>query len=173
MRVFTVAPVVVTPMVGVIVTAVVGGAVAPVVAGVVARVVGGVVARVAVTLLCCIGRVVNARRGTSLAVHPTGVAVLVVLFLPDRHSMFDFVDDVSACGEGFGAVTCTHSDPHCHFTDCEVSDAVYAGSVLDAKSGNRFGDDAFTFLDGERLERFIFEMADGEPFIVVANPTFE
>src|ERR1700738_3812070 len=116
---------------------------------------------------------VAVRRGTSLAVHPTGGAVLVVLLLPDRHSMFNFVDDVSACGEGFGAVTCTHTYPHCHLADREVADAVYAGGVFDAKSGNRFCDDAFAFFDGERFERFIFEMADGEPFIVVADPTLE
>ena len=143
----------------------------------VARVVGVVVARMVMVMAArlrrCIRRMVNARRGTSLAVHPTGIAVLVVLFLPNRHSMFDFVDDVSACGEGFGAVTCTYTHPHCHVTDREISDAVYAGSVFDTKSGNRFCDDSFTFLDGERLERLIFEMADGEPFIVVANPTFE
>src|SRR5882757_2681032 len=118
-------------------------------------------------------RVINARRGASLAVHPTGIAILVVLFLPDRHSMLDFVDDVSACSEGLGAMTCTDTYPHCHVTDREVSDAVYAGSVFDTKSRNRFRDDAFTFLDGERLECFILEVADGEPFIVVANPAFE
>jgi hypothetical protein len=87
--------------------------------------------------------------------------------------MFDFVDDVSACGEGFGAVTCTYTYPHCHVPDREVTDAVYAGSVPDTKSGNRFRDDTFTFFDGERLERLIFEVAYGEPFIVVANPTLE
>jgi hypothetical protein len=161
---------VVTAVVGAIVTATVGRVLAAVAGGAVTRVVGVIVPAVGSVV---VGRMVNAWRGTPLAVHPTGIAILVVLLLPDRHSMFDFVDDVSACGEGFGAVTCTYTYPHCHVADREVSDAVYAGSVLDTKSGNRFRDDAFTFLDRERLERFIFEVADGEPFIMVANPTFE
>src|ERR1700732_4367868 len=108
-------------MPGVAVTRAVGGGVARVVGGAVARMVGGVVARVdmrmAARLRRCIRRMVNARRGTSLAVHPAGIAVLVVLFLPNRNSMFDFVDDVSACGEGFRAGACTYTSPHCHVTD--------------------------------------------------------
>jgi nitrite reductase/ring-hydroxylating ferredoxin subunit len=87
--------------------------------------------------------------------------------------MFDFVDDVSTGGEGFGAVACAHAYPDGHVADGEVSDAVYAGGVFDTETGDCFGDDAFAFFDGERLEGFVFEMADGEAFVVVANPTFE
>ena len=129
----------------------------------VTRVVGGVVARMVMVMAArlrrCIRRMVNARRGTSLAVHPTGIAVLVVLFLPNRDSMFDFVDDVSACGEGFGAVACAYAYPHCHFTDREVADAVYAGSVFDTKSGNRFGDDAIIAREHDDANAMSFEIS--------------
>jgi hypothetical protein len=116
---------------------------------------------------------VNRRRGASLAIHPPGVTVLVVLLLPNRHAMFDFVDDVSACGEGFGAVARAYAHPYRHLSDRQVSNTVHAGSVLDAESGNCFGDYALTFLDGERLERFVLEVTDGKAFVVVANPAFE
>jgi hypothetical protein len=44
------------------------------------------------------------RLSAALAIDPAGVAVLVVLFLPDRHAVFHFVDDVAAGSEGFGAM---------------------------------------------------------------------
>src|SRR5258708_1392656 len=92
---------------------------------------------------------VNARRSAPRTVHPTRIAVLIVLLLPDRHPMFDFVDDVSAGGEGFGAVTCAYAYPDGHVADREVSDAVHARGVFDTETGDCFGDDAFAFLDGE------------------------
>ena len=87
--------------------------------------------------------------------------------------MFDFVDDVSTCDERFCAVTCAYAHPHGHLSDREVSDAVYAGSMLDAESGDCLLDNALTLLDGQRLERLVFEVTNGETFIVIANPAFE
>src|SRR5262249_50154585 len=40
-------------------------------------------------------RVVNRWSRAALAVYPAGVTVLIVLLLPDRHTMFDFIDDVA------------------------------------------------------------------------------
>ena len=48
--------------------------------------------------------IVAVRCRAALAVHPAGVAVHVVLFLPDRHAVFHFIDDVAARGERFGAM---------------------------------------------------------------------
>ena len=83
-----------------------------------------------------------------------------MFFLPDRYSVFDFVDDVSTRGERFRAVACADAHPHSHLADCEVSDAVYTGGMFDSETGDRFGDDALAFLDGQRLECFVFEVAD-------------
>jgi hypothetical protein len=132
-----------------------------------------VVRRVARCTVVTLVAVVSRRRCASFAIHPPGVTVLVVFLLPNRYAMFDFVDDVSACGEGFGAVARAYAHPYRHFPDRQVSNAVHAGSVLDAKSGHCFGDYALTFLDGERLERFVLEMTDGKAFVVVADPAFE
>ena len=43
-------------------------------------------------------------RRAALAVHPAGVAVLVVLLLPDGHPMLHLVDDVAAGAECLVAV---------------------------------------------------------------------
>ena len=107
------------------------------------------------------------------AVTASGVAVLVVLFFPNRHPMFDFVDDVTTGGESFGAMPGTYAYPDGHVADRQVSDAVNAGGVLDSKSADRFGKDALAFLHGEWLERFILEMTDGKAFVMVSYPTFE
>ena len=87
--------------------------------------------------------------------------------------MFDFVDDVSAGGECFGAVACAHAYPYGHLADGQVADAVYARGVFDAEALDGFGDDALAFFDCERLEGFVFEVTDGQAFVVVADPTFE
>ena len=42
--------------------------------------------------------------GATLAVHPARVAVHVVLFLPDGHTVLHFIDDETAGLEGFVAV---------------------------------------------------------------------
>ena len=57
--------------------------------------------------------------------------------------------------------------------DCQITDAVYARRVLDAKLLHCLGYNALTFLDRERLESFILEVADRKPFVVVPDPTFK
>jgi hypothetical protein len=112
-------------------------------------------------------------RGAAFAVDPTGVTVFVVLLLPDGHSVFDFVDDVTAGREGLGSVACTYAYPYRHLADGEVADAVYACGVFDAETLDGFSDDALALFDGERLEGFVFEVANGKAFVVVADPTFK
>jgi hypothetical protein len=113
------------------------------------------------------------RRRTPLAIHPTGVTVLVVLLLPDGHSMFDFVDDVPTRLKRFSAMAGAHAYPDCHFAYRQIPNAMYAGSVFDAEALDSFGDDTLAFFDGERLKRFVLEVTDRKAFVVVANPTFE
>src|ERR1700681_4774052 len=52
------------------------------------------------------------RRRTALAVHPAGVAVFVVLLLPDRQPVFDLIDDVATGAEGFIAMPGRNTDPY-------------------------------------------------------------
>src|ERR1700761_5693521 len=105
-------------------------------------------------------RAVGCGRGATFAVDPAGVAVLVVLLFPDGHSMFNLVDDVSTGLKCLSAVAGADAYPHGHFADRQVTDAVYACGVLDAETVEGFGDDAFAFLDSERLEGFVLEVTD-------------
>ncbi len=98
------------------------------------------------------------RHGAPLAVHPTRVAVLVVLLLPDGHTMFDLIDDVPAGAEGLVPVTRARAHPHRHIPDGEVADAMDARCVLDTEAFNRLGDDALAFLHRERLKRLVLEV---------------
>ena len=139
------------------------------------RMVAVIVGAGGVPVICAGGsfNMLHAGRGAAFAVDPTGVAVFVVLLLPDGHSVFDFVDDVSAGSESLGPVAGAHAYPYGHLADGEVADAVYACGVFDAEPLDGFCDDALAFFDCERLEGFVFEVADGEAFVVVADPTFE
>jgi Na+-translocating ferredoxin:NAD+ oxidoreductase RnfD subunit len=120
-----------------------------------------------------VGRVIGGWGGASLAIHPPGIAILVVLLFPYGHSMFDFVDDVSTREECLRAMSGAHAHPDGHLTDRQVADAVYAGSVFNAEARDCFRDDTLAFLDRQRLEGFVFQVADRESFVVVPDPTFE
>ena len=65
-------------------------------------------------------------RGASFAVHPAGIAVDVVLLLPDRHAMLHFIDDVAACGKRFCAMSGADADPNGKIADLKRSDAMKA-----------------------------------------------
>ena len=103
-----------------------------------------------------------ARRGSAtLAVHPTEVAVGVVLFLPDRHAVLDLVDDVAARGEGLVAVRGTHAHPDGQLADREVADPVHAGRPQDAEAGRSPRPRCVhPRVIGERLESLVLEVPD-------------
>jgi hypothetical protein len=124
-------------------------------------------------LMVGLGGVVGSWGGASLAIYPPGITVLVVLLFPDGHSMFDFVDDVSTREECFRTVSGAHAYPNGHLTDRQVADAVYAGGMFNAEARDCFRDDTLAFLDRQRLEGFVFQVADCESFVVVPDPTFE
>ncbi len=109
----------------------------------------------------------------ALAVHPAGIAVLVVLLLPDGHPMLDLVDDVAAGAECLVAMARRDTDPHRLLADLERTDPVHADGVLDAEPRDRLGDDPLAFLDRERLEGFVLQPAHAPAFVVIANPTLE
>jgi hypothetical protein len=117
--------------------------------------------------------IVSARRSATLAIYPSGVTILVVLLLPDRHSVLHFVNDVAAGRESFSTMTCAYTDPDRHLADRQVSNPVYACRVFDTEPLDGFSDDAFALFDRKRLECFIFEVADGVTLVVVAYPTLE
>src|ERR1700722_18515141 len=85
-------------------------------------------------------------RRAALAVHPAGVTVAVVLLLPDRDAVFDFIDDVAASQKRFLAVARADSHPHGHLAQLQITDAVYARGVFDAEALHGLGNDAFAFL---------------------------
>src|SRR5581483_9046164 len=111
--------------------------------------------------------------GAALAIHPAGVAVLVVLLLPDGHTMFDLIDDVSAGAERLVPVPCADTNPDRHLSNGQVADPMNAGSVLDPKALDRLGNDALPFFHRERLESFVLEVPNAHALIVVAHQPFE
>src|SRR5579859_7923148 len=72
--------------------------------------------------------------GAALAIHPTRVAVLVVLLLPDGHAVFHFVNDIAAGAKGLIAVAGRDAHPYRHLADGEIADAMHARSVLDTEA---------------------------------------
>ena len=89
--------------------------------------------------------VLRFRRAT-LAVYPARIAAAVVLFLPNGHAMFDFIDDESAGIEGFAAVRGAHPDPHGHVAYTQGTDTMDARGMLHWEAPQRFGDDALAFF---------------------------
>ena len=113
------------------------------------------------------------RRRAALAIHPPRVAILVVLLLPDGHTMFDLIDNVAAGAECFVPVSRASTNINSHVPDGEVADAMDARSVLDTKALDGFGNDAFAFLHRERLERLVLQVSDAQTFVVIAYETLE
>src|SRR5690349_14091039 len=113
------------------------------------------------------------RSGASLAIHPPRIAVLVVFLLPDRHAMFDFIDDVAARAEGFVAMRGTHADPDGDVGERQRSHAMHARGARDAIPLDGFLHDARAFLLGKLRIRFVFQARDGHAFVVIAHPAFE
>jgi hypothetical protein len=87
------------------------------------------------------------RRRTPLTIHPPGITIDVVLFLPNRDAMFDLVDDVSTGTERLVAMSSTDTDPHSHLADREITNAVNASRMFYAELLNGLGDDALAFFD--------------------------
>src|SRR5687768_5825575 len=112
-------------------------------------------------------------RSAALAVHPAGVAVDVVLFLPDRDAMLHFIDDEAAGAESFVSMRRAHAHPHGDIADRERSGAMHAGGARDAEAADGFVHDACAFFFRELRERLVFEPRDGVAFVVIADPAFE
>src|ERR1700728_5318870 len=81
----------------------------------------------------------RARRGAALAIDPAGIAVLVVLLLPDRHAVLDLVDDVAAGIEGLAAMRGADADPDRELPDRQRPYAMRTAGALDPESLARFG----------------------------------
>src|ERR1700742_1919902 len=88
----------------------------------------------------------------TFTVDPARITVLVVLLLPDGHTVLHLVDDVTAGQKSLVPMAGADSDPDGHFADRQITDPVYAGGVLDAKAMLRFGHDALALADGKLLE---------------------
>ena len=114
------------------------------------------------------------RMGAALAIHPAGIAVDVVLLLPDRHAMFHFVDDEAAGAKRLVAMRGADADPHGHVADrqrrrCDARRRRASRRI----SSHGLRDDALAFLLRELCERLVFQPRDGVAFVVIAHPAFE
>ena len=124
------------------------------------------------TLRVVVMRVLG-RGGAALAVHPTRVAVDIVLLLPDRDAVLHLVDDVAARPEGLITVRRGDAHPHRDLAERQVADAVHATRVAHPETRAGFGDDALTLAYGELLEGLVLEAAYGAALVEVAHPTLE
>src|SRR6185437_7399462 len=109
----------------------------------------------------------------ALAVHPAGVAVLVVLLLPDGQPVLDLIDDVAAGAKRLVTMAGRHADPDRALADLERAGPMHARGVLHAEARDRFRDDPLAFPDRERLEGFILQPAHAPALVVIAHPALE
>ena len=115
----------------------------------------------------------HGRRRAALAIDPAGVTVDVVLLLPDRHAMLDFIDDESAGAERLVTMHRADADPDRDVADGQRADAMYAGGARHTELLDRGLHDACAFLLGELRERLVLEARDRVAFVVIAHPAFE
>jgi len=112
-------------------------------------------------------------RGATLAIYPTRIAAAIMLFLPNRQPMLDFIDDESAGIEGFAAVCGTYADPHGHVGHAQGPDAMDAQGMLHREATQRLRDDAVAFLYRQLLKSFVFQPSNFLAFVLIANPALE
>lgn len=113
------------------------------------------------------------RRDGAMTIYPARIAVGVVLLLPNGDAGFDFINNILAGAERFGAVFGGDSNPDGDFADVEATDAMDAARVEDVEFLARFRKDAFAFFDGEFFKRFVFERGDLFAVVVIAHPALE
>src|SRR5262245_1639534 len=111
--------------------------------------------------------------GFRRAVDPARRAARVVLLLPDRHARLGLVDDVAARVERGPTMVRADADPNGAVPDRELADAMLAVHGRDGETRHGLGNDALTFLLGDRLMRFVLERLHGFAFVVIADPAFE
>src|SRR6185503_4871300 len=113
------------------------------------------------------------RQCTPLAVDPAGIAIDVVFFLPDRHAVFHFIDDVAAGAEGLVAMRGADPHPDSHVANSERAETMHAGRARDAETFAGLGDDACTFLLCKFDERLVLQPRNCQALVVIAHPAFE
>src|SRR5215831_14207175 len=104
---------------------------------------------------------------------PAGLAVGVVLVLPDRYALLYFIDDVAAGREGRFAMTRAHADPHRQLADRERADAVRAAYLDDVEAPHRLAEDAIAFGLREFRVSLVVEAMHRAAGVAVAHPAFE
>ena len=104
---------------------------------------------------------------------PGGIAIDVVLLLPDREAVLDFVDDVAAGAEGFVAMRGRHTYPHCKVANRQIPGTMHAMRGVHAVTCNGFLDDAFAFSQCQLGICLVLKAIDRAPFVAVAHPTLE
>lgn len=115
-----------------------------------------------------------ARRGRAvLAIHPAGIAVRVVLLLPDRNAVLHFIDDESARIEGFAPMFGADTDPDGELTDRKVADTMRAAGIYDAITLARTCKNALALAQRQRRKGFVFQALDRAAIVAIANPAFE
>lgn len=115
----------------------------------------------------------NPVSGATLAIHPARIAIDVVLFLPDRQTYFDLIDDEATGLERLVPMGRGNTNPYRTLTEFKQADAMHAAGIEIRKTLLRLCQHFLTLGNDQGFIRLILEALDNLPFIFVANPTFE
>src|SRR5579872_2837968 len=110
--------------------------------------------------------------GERLAVGPDR-AVLKILFLPDRHSAFECIDDPAASIEGGRAVRRGYDDQDAGLTDFQPAQTMHYGEIADGKLPQRLLGERVHLLDSHLFIGFIIQVQSAPRPGVVANNAFK
>src|SRR5258708_12698157 len=90
-------------------------------------------------------------RRAAFAVHPSRIAVSIMLFLPDGQAMLYLIDDEPAGIEGFAAVGRAHAHPYGHLAHGQPPHAVDAQGMLHPNTPQCSPPDPAPFLPSHLL----------------------
>jgi hypothetical protein len=96
-----------------------------------------------------------------------------VLFLPDRQTNLDFINDIATGLERLVTVRRGNADPDRAFTNLEQAHAMHASRIEIWKLHPGFRQYFLTFGDRQRRIGLVLEALDDVPLILIANPAFE
>ena len=85
-------------------------------------------------------------------------AIVEKLFLPDRHSAFEFTDRPLACGEGGTAVRSADGDDNAGFADLKAACAMDDADVGDLEEGVRLASESLHFAQRHWRVGFVDEV---------------
>lgn len=102
--------------------------------------------------------------------HPLGVSIQIALVFPDRHTVLNFVDDITTSPKSSIAMWSGNADPYCDIANVQAPGAMHGNGMADVISRHGFIKDALAFFCGQSIIGFIIKTIDRAPFVGIAYP---